>query len=149
MAKGFIRAAADCHRNGFYGNSVFILHQAVEQSCIMLIRVFMGYRVEIHHLGRLIDLCKCFSSRASGMFPRNTDNDKRLFKLLISSYSDARYNSRFEVSKEDAEAVLTQITGFVTLSAAMVKHRIEVFKANQVSEEPNTDFMPALPAAIN
>jgi len=51
MSTGFLYSAVNCIRIEEYPeNGVFMLHQAVEQACIALIKVHMGYRIDLHNL---------------------------------------------------------------------------------------------------
>ncbi|QCR22525.1 hypothetical protein C1N53_09375 [Pontibacter sp. SGAir0037] len=71
-AYGFLFAARKCLSQGYLQLAVFQLHQAVEQSCCMLVNVCMGYRSDIHNIGRLLRLCGCFYPGAAALFPQRT-----------------------------------------------------------------------------
>jgi HEPN domain-containing protein len=123
-AIGFVEAARECFNKGYYANSVFMLHQAVEQACIAMVRVYLAYRSDIHNLSRLLDLTLCFSADPSGAFPRKTVEDQRLFQLLLKSYSDARYRDEYEVSREDADALCIQVKAFTDLTESLCTNQI-------------------------
>lgn len=78
-AMGFVEAATDCFSKSYYANTIFMLHQAVEQSCIALIRVYLAYRSDVHNLSRLLNLTLCFSREPSSIFPRKSVEEQRLF----------------------------------------------------------------------
>jgi HEPN domain-containing protein len=114
MALGFLEAA-------------FMLHQAVEQSCIAMIRVFMAYRSDIHNLSRLLTLCRCFSSKPRMIFLSNTSEEKRLFQLLEKSYSDARYRDEYLIKKTDAYIILQKVRSLLELCEQLCLERIKTY----------------------
>ncbi|WP_295795920.1 HEPN domain-containing protein [Mucilaginibacter sp.] len=116
MALGFMEAPGDCFEKAYYDNTVFMLHQAVEQACITMIGVFMAYRSDKHNLTRLLNLCLCFSGEPAAIFPRKTGEDQRLFQLLLKSYSEARYRDEYNVSSQDADILCTQVRALITLT---------------------------------
>lgn len=123
MAKGFLVGAAECYSNRKYNVSVFMLHQTVEQCCIALIRIFMSYRADIHHLGKLLDLCCCFSEQPKEIFLNNEENS-RLFKVLMDSYLHARYRDNFNVDIDDADDLYRLVKTFFDLSKKLCEERI-------------------------
>lgn len=117
MASGFLHSASDCIRNQkFFENGVFSLHQAVEQACITLIKVHMGYRIDLHNIARLIALCGCFSSKPLQVFPANDNDSVRLFQILRDSYGNARYKEDFKIDENDAIMILEHVSAFVELA---------------------------------
>jgi len=117
MSTGFLYSAANCIRIEEYPeNGVFMLHQAVEQACIALIKVHMGYRIDIHNLTRLLNLCKCFSDKPAELFLAEDDESVRLFKILRESYGDTRYAEDFRVDKDIAIKILERVDTFVNLA---------------------------------
>jgi len=125
LAHGFFSAAMECYRLGHYSIGTFLLHQSCEQTLICMIRVHLGYRSEFHNIHRLLGLCSSFSPR-----PYHTlvdiDNNARLFSILSSSYSGARYNSGFSVEEADADAISQRVSKLLSLAAEMyfdhIKH---------------------------
>lgn len=81
LADGFLMCASECLENEQYGICAFMLHQAVEQACICLVRVHIAYRSKFHNLYRLLRLCQCFSERPFQLF-LSTPEDERLFDVL-------------------------------------------------------------------
>ena len=124
MALGFLEAAEECFDKEFYNNTVFMLHQAVEQACIAMIKVFMSYRADIHNLTRLLNLCFCFSGEPAALFPRKTDEDQRLFQLLLKSYSDARYKDEYKTTSQDADILCKTVRAFVELAEQLCLERV-------------------------
>ncbi|QJD97708.1 HEPN domain-containing protein [Mucilaginibacter robiniae] len=117
IAFGFLYSSANCIRlEEYFENGVFLLHQAVEQACIALIKVHMGYRIDLHNLYRLLNLCKCFSDKPAGIFLSENTDSIRLFQLLSDSYGNARYKEDFHITKEDAIKLLERVDAFVNVA---------------------------------
>lgn len=72
---------------------VSMLHQAVEQLCLGLIYVFLGYRPNHFALGYLFDLCDLFTPLASDVFPRKAQEEAAIFKELGRHASQLRHSS--------------------------------------------------------
>jgi len=72
---------------------VSMLHQAVEQLCLGLILVFLGYRPNHFALGYLFDLCDLFTPLASDFFPRKAKEEATIFKELGRHASQLRHSS--------------------------------------------------------
>jgi uncharacterized protein len=128
MAVGFVEAAGECLDKEFYNNTVFMLHQAVEQACIAMVRVFIAYRSDMHNLIRLLHLCRCFSDEPLEVFPLKTDADRNLFQLLLKSYSDARYRDEYNISAEDAGLLWTRVKALVELAGALCTGKINEYR---------------------
>ncbi|QNK63930.1 HEPN domain-containing protein [Pedobacter sp. PAMC26386] len=116
--------AHECLVNQQYKICIFMLHQALEQSCIVLIRVQIAYRSEFHNLHRLLYLCNSFSNLPGKIFLSNSPEDERLFDVLVKSYSGARYGDHFSVEQGDAHLLYKKIASFVTLAKQMCEEKI-------------------------
>ena len=116
LARSFHQAATLHLEHGRTRSGLFLLHQTVEQACIALIRVYLGYRADFHNLGRLLDLCSCFSSDPGNIFPRNNGEERRLFQILCRCYTEARYREDFHVETEDCRTILKKVTCFLQMT---------------------------------
>ena len=111
-----------------YKQASFYLHQATENflKSIPLVYVLYGYKE--HDLEFLIEKCKPYTLELAKVFPRDTPEEERLFKLLQRAYVEARYNDDFAVSKDDTDALtvrverLRDITDKVCRDRAFVAH---------------------------
>ena len=149
MASGFLESAEACWEAGYFNTMAFLLHQAVEQTCNCLIRVFMAYRADIHNLDRLLKLCLCFYPGLAIHFPGNTDEERRLFKLLNSSYSHARYKDDFDVSSDDADAIMNQVDDFMVLAEVLCQNRIAAYElAAKDAAAQLAEYSPASAASM-
>lgn len=129
MAQGFLDGAGECFSNEKFNVCVFMLHQVVEQSCIAMIRVFMAYRSDIHHLGRLLDICACFSEQPRALL-LGTPENRRLFEKLMNSYSHARYKDNFNVEMGDADKLYSLVHNFLILAKDLCDKKISLLTAD-------------------
>jgi HEPN domain-containing protein len=139
MATGFLNSASHCIRiEGYHENGVFMLHQAVEQACISLIKVHMGYRIDLHNLTRLLHLCRCFSEKPAELFLADDSESIRLFKILRESYGNARYAEDFKINEADAIAILEKVDAFVNLAENLCLHWINNLRTRVAGEKEKT-----------
>ncbi|RZJ64683.1 MAG: HEPN domain-containing protein [Flavobacterium sp.] len=125
LANGFLMCASECLEKEQFGICAFMLHQAVEQTCICLVRVNIAYRSEFHNLYRLLRLCTCFSEKPFQLF-LSTPEDERLFDVMAKSYSGSRYKDDFSVSRQDAERLYQRVASFLLLAKEMCMEKIEL-----------------------
>ena len=113
LAEIFRDCALDCIGKDHHKAALFLLHQSMEQCCKALLNVYLDYKPDIHRLGWLIDLTLCFSDEPYALFPRRTEEEKRLFMVLQNSYTQARYNDSFKVTAVDVSLIYNQVLGFL------------------------------------
>lgn len=68
-----------------------MLHVVVEQVCLGMIVVFLGYQSTHYSLGYLFDLCSLFTPLTNELFPRQTEEDKQLYALLTTNFGTLRH----------------------------------------------------------
>jgi len=139
LANAFLEAASESFSNDHFSVCVFLVHQVIEQCTISLIRVHLAYRSDIHHLGRQMDLCQCFSDEPSAIF-RSNHEDLRLFGILTRSYSEARYKDSFKVEQNDADKILSKGYAFYKLTKKMCYIKIAEFKKFCIMTESEVGF---------
>lgn len=121
VANGFYFSAQERFINGDYRLCSFMLHQVVEQACIALIRLYTGYRIDVHNLTRLLALCSNFTGSLEPIFP---EEHKRLFSLLCRSYTEARYERNFEITHADCEWLLSQVDALLRITKQLAKEKL-------------------------
>lgn len=87
----------------------FYLHQATENFLRVIPMVFILYGHKDHNLSVLMKACKEYAPEIFKVFPRDTPEEERLFKLLQRAYVESRYNPDFEITKEDLDALLPKV----------------------------------------
>lgn len=124
LAEGFLNGAGECLSQEQFTVCVFMLHQVVEQCLIVLIKVHLAYRSEIHNLKRMLGICRAFSDEPLKTLLSGNPEDQRLFGLLTKSYSGARYANTFSISEEDAKALYQRVSAFLNLTKSMCEEKI-------------------------
>lgn len=89
--------------------AAFMLHQSAEQALRTLLKVGTGYHANTHSIDRLLRYGSLVSYQLSQLFPRQTEQEKRLFTLLQKAYIDTRYKEDYKIT--DGE--LITLTGKV------------------------------------
>lgn len=92
-----------------YKQASFYLHQAAEHFFRTIELVFTLYSPKEHKLAEFMDRCKRFTIEIFKVFPRDTPEEERLFKLLERAYVESRYNPDFEIAKDDIDALLPKV----------------------------------------
>ena len=84
-----------------YSLAAFMLHQATEQALGTLIKIGTGYHCCTHNIARLFLYAGMVSYQVPDIFPRKTDNEKRLFNILQKAYIGSRYGEGFSTGFTD------------------------------------------------
>lgn len=92
-----------------YKMASFHLHQATENYLRTIPLVYILYGYKDHTLEILMDRCKTHTLQLVSVFPRNTEEERRLFNLLQDAYVQARYNKDFVVTKTDIDALIPRL----------------------------------------
>jgi HEPN domain-containing protein len=130
-ASGFLEAGSAHIIKGIYHeNAVFMLHQAVEQACVSMIKVWLGYRVDIHNLSRLLSLTTTFSNKPTSIFLNDDKEKKRLFEILQRSYGEARYQDHYKVERDDADNLMHLVADFITLADDLCLEWIDLMRSS-------------------
>lgn len=152
-ASGFLHSASICIRNEkFFESGVFSLHQAVEHACIAIIKVYTDYRIDLHNIARLLNLCRFISERPTHLFLPCDQESERLFQTLPDSYGNARYKEDFKIDETDAINILEKVAAFVELAENIcldwinnLRTELQVTTAvyNSISGDSVNAFSPA------
>lgn len=93
-----------CQRK--YTHASFHLHQTTESLYNAVLLTFTLYKGRTHCLESLRERTSIHSNELLEAFPQETEEEKRLFKLLCDAYIQARYNRDFVVTKKDMDALI-------------------------------------------
>lgn len=110
------------------------LHQIVEQICLSLIRVFVGYTPNHFALEYLFNLCEYFSTITADFFPRQTLEDKSIFKLLKQQPNTLRFSKTNDVDYLYYQVVEERCKNFKNQAEILIQN--EINRQNQVENEP-------------
>ena len=122
----FANAQRDA-QDGELRMSAFNLHQATENFLRTIPMVFILYGYKEHDLAFLMNECKKHTLEIYRAFPQDTDEERRLFKLLQDAYVQARYNKNFVVTRADIDALIPRIELLRDLTETVCTERIEFY----------------------
>lgn len=125
VAALYIESAAESLRLDVERVKISLLHQAVEQLALGLIRVFLGYAPNYFGLGFLLGLCGHFTDLPSKLFHCGTEERQRRFKLLCAPPSLLRHALRLEANEEDFRSLLQSCREFACASAKAANLELE------------------------
>lgn len=125
----FLDDAITNREKGRYKMASFYLHQACENLYNSIILTFTLYSPKEHSLIKLSAKAKTHSLKSSAAFPRDTEEEKRLFDLLQVAYVQARYNLHFCVTKEDIEALIPKVELLRDITQQCCEERINAYAA--------------------
>ena len=116
--------------DGNFEVAISLLSQAVEQSCMALIYVFLEYQPNLHRLSHLLGICKIFFPFPIQLLGDESDEDKRLLRILSNGYSEMRFKVGRAVSKEDFHEILRITSIFISSSEKLISEEL-VLKASR------------------
>lgn len=111
-----------------YKNAAFMLHQATERFYTAYILVASGYKPKTHNINKLGKVAARYSPEYKKIFPRQTDEEKRLFKLLKNAYVDARYKKDYKITKEELTYLSKRVEKLRDLVEKKCKAKIQSLK---------------------
>lgn len=123
----FLDMAKYCYERKMYTKASFMLHQACENFYNSLILTYTLYTDKDHNLENLSGAAKRYSLSVFTPFPRDTEEEKRLFQLLVDAYIQSRYNAGFVVTKEDIEALLPKVELLRDITRQCCEERIKEY----------------------
>lgn len=68
-----------------------------------------------------------YSGELMQVFPWNTNEERRLFKLIKAAYIEGRYNPKFEVTKEDIDALIPKVELLHEITESICKEKIAYY----------------------
>ena len=125
----FLLGAIFYNEQGLHKMASFNLHQACENYYNSIILTFTLYSPKEHSLIKLSARAKTHSLESSKAFPRNTEEEKRLFDLLQDAYVQARYSLHFRITQEDIEALIPKVELLRDIARQCCEERIKVYVA--------------------
>lgn len=126
-AKRFYTNYQDNFKRQWYKEAAFLLHQAVERFYHTIIVVFTGNKPKMHNLETLGKRAANMDGEFLKIFPRDTVEQDRLFKLLKHAYVDARYKKEYKITKAELEYLAKRVKILQRLTKKICKAKIESF----------------------
>jgi len=110
---------------GKFLNAAFLLHQVSERYFHTILLVFTDYKPKQHDLELLEQEVVKFDSRLEAVFPKSTQEEKRLFSLLRHAYIDSRYRmDQYQISKEELAYLADRVELLQKLTEEVCAERI-------------------------
>ncbi|MDH7463529.1 HEPN domain-containing protein [Chitinophagaceae bacterium 26-R-25] len=104
-----------------YKMAAFMLHQATEQALVTLVKTGTGYHSHTHNIERLLRYASMISYQLPDIFPRHTDQEKQLFKLLQNAYSDARYAELYIIGYKELHLLIGRVKEIIAVAEGFEK----------------------------
>lgn len=124
QARAFFRSAEfNCNQEE-WKIAIFLLHQAAEHMYQAILLAFTGYKPTTHNLDKLRRYTNRFSIELALLFPRDNEEEDRLFRLLLSGYVDARYKEDFQVSRQEAGILLERVRQLLEIAERVCRNRL-------------------------
>jgi len=126
-AKGAYRGYKRYLEDPDYKWAAFMLHQATERFYHSIIIVFTGNKPKMHNLETLGRRAANMDGQFLQVFPRDTAEQERLFKLLKHAYVDARYKKDYKITKKELEYLAKCVRKLQRLTKKICVAKIESF----------------------
>lgn len=108
----------------YYKNAVFNLHQAAERYFMTILLVFTDYKPKIHDLDILNRQVGYADARFKTVFPNQTEEEKRLFTLLVKAYIDSRYKLGYTIDAGDLKWLAARVQKLKELTETICLEQI-------------------------
>ncbi len=110
---------------GSYLKAAFELHQATERFLHCNLLVFQDYKPKQHDLELLEQQVIKLDKRFDAVFPKQTEEELRLFSLLKRAYIDSRYRmDKYHITKEELEYLTKRVQELQKITAQVCKEKI-------------------------
>lgn len=118
-----------------YKIAAFELHQATEHAYNAMLLVFTGYKPRSHNIDALGRRASRYELELKTVFPRKTEEQRRLFKLLKKAYVDARYTKSYRITKEELEYLASRVRRLHAIAERVCRGKIASFAEEGASRK--------------
>jgi predicted nucleotidyltransferase/HEPN domain-containing protein len=108
--------------------AIFLLHQATERFYMAIELVFTDYKPRTHDLVKLNKSAIASDARFKMVFPNQTEEEKRLFDVLVKAYIDSRYKIDYKVVMEELQWLESRVIKLKELTEVLCLEHIEKLK---------------------
>ncbi len=108
--------------------AAFQLHQATEHFYMTALLVITDYKPKIHDLEELNTRACKLDARFKTVFPRQTEEEERMFTLLKKAYIDSRYKIGYEIKKGELEYLSNRVRLLKSMTEKVCKEKIKHWK---------------------
>ena len=111
----------------WHKKAAFLLHQSTEHFYAAITLVFVNYRYRLHDIERLGRKAVNHNPQFAKVFPRQTKQEDKAFKLLKRAYIDARYKPSYRITKKQLEYLGQQVKKLQRLTNKICVAKIKSF----------------------
>lgn len=104
---------------------VSLQYMAIQQICLGVLYVVLGFRPDCLKIEYLLDLCSNFSDAPVDCFPQKSENDKRLFKMLTGSLNEVQFRTSNKRSFVDVDLLFNRSETFHRDMKAIAEKKIK------------------------
>ena len=134
-SKLFVEQAAFMCDKEEYVMSSFNLHQACENLFNAILLTFTLKNDKEHNLDELFRASRGYAPELIRAFPVGNEEEERLFKILVRSYIEARYNPEFKVNREDIDDLMVKVEKFGEVTRQACERRIKEYEELSKTEK--------------
>jgi uncharacterized protein len=124
QACAFFRSAEFNVKEEEWKIATFLLHQAAEHMYQAILLAFTGYKPTTHNLDKLRRYTNRFSIELALLFPRDSEEEDRLFRQLLSGYVDARYKEDFMITGAEVGVLTARIRQLLEIAERVCRNRL-------------------------
>jgi HEPN domain-containing protein/predicted nucleotidyltransferase len=124
-AYGFFKNYRFSLAEGDLSIAAFQLHQATERYFAAALLVFTGTKPLSHDLEALSKLVAPLHPLLAEPFPRASEEDDRLFKLLRKAYIESRYSKSYRITAEELTTLGDRVRGLAARVERACRETIE------------------------
>jgi uncharacterized protein len=119
-----------CIEKQNYNEAAFLLHQTTERLYTAILLVFTHYKPNTHDLVILRKLTNSLDDRLARIFPMDSSENRRLFKLLRKAYVDARYKRSYKITKDELDKLIQRVNQLQEVGKLLCQEKIDSFVSN-------------------
>lgn len=125
-AETFLQYATQCMQQQNNKLTAFFLQQASELCCRAILTSLTGRDKKTHSIDVLKKTCRRCTAVVEQAFPANTEEDKRLLKILDDAYIAARYEGDFSSAATDLELLHQRVQQLHNAALPAIKNRLHI-----------------------
>ena len=126
-AEKFYKLYEHAVNDNSFNVAAFLLHQTTEKLYSGILLVFTRYKPNTHDLIILRKLVNSIDNRLVKIFPFDTPENQRLFKILRKAYIDARYKQNYSITKEELKQLAQQVKELEEIGKLLCSEKIDSF----------------------
>lgn len=111
-----------------YNIAAFLLHQAAENAYAAALLVFTHYKPRTHDLAKICERISAVEPEFLKVFPKGTEDEKRMFGLLRSAYVDARYLKSYVITADELAWLADRVRYLLQMVESLCAKQISTYR---------------------